>query len=416
MAPDPEAPVAELPPPRSVNKWRGLGFTMGVMGAVIGAVVLTVALSSSGPAQQSTIASPGTAVRAVGAAAGNASAKYNQQVAHENTQRVSQAASTGESFVATPVGEMEPSHPMLPAEDDHGAGSGRRPPPAATVELPAATAPRPNRTDLHSDEGVRHEPELRSAIDQYLGRLDQGWRLSAPVRQVGHFEERQSTATTDREAPSGESGSNASAAAPIAAQTPAPTTVRIGDILYASNEYKVISDIGSIAIARVLAGEFQGAKLKGKFKLASDYLVLEYDQLILPDGTVFAVQGIAVDPVADQLFVRSAVDHHLLARWGGFLGSVYLATYGQKLEQSGETTVVSTGSGGTTTVTQQPQYSARQINEIALGRMGGEVANELRKGLSQPPTVTLKAHAEVGVLILAAPSRAQQVREIQQGG
>jgi hypothetical protein len=186
--------------------------------------------------------------------------------------------------------------------------------------------------------------------------------------------------------------------------------------LYASNEYEVNSDIGSVAVARVLAGEFQGAKLKGKFKLASDYLVLEYDQLILPDGTVLAVQGIAVDPVADRLFVRSAVDHHLLARWGGFLGSVYLATYGQKLEQSGETTVVTTGAGGTTSVTQQPQYSARQINEIALGRMGGEVANELRKGLSQPPTVTLKAHAEVGVLILAAPSRAQQLREVQQGG
>ncbi len=106
----------------------------------------------------------------------------------------------------------------------------------------------------------------------------------------------------------------------------------------------------------------------------------------------------------------------VLVRWAGFLGSVYLATYGQKLEQSGETTVVTTGSGGTTSVTQQPQYSARQINEIALGRMGGEVANELRKGLSRPNTVTVKAHAEVGVLILAAPSRAQQLREAQQGG
>ncbi len=414
---DREAPVAELPIPRAVSKWRGLGFTMGVMGAVIGVVVLTVAVSSTGPAPQSTIASPGASVRTSGAAAGNASAKYNQQVAHENTQRVTQAASTGESFVATPVGEVEPSHPMQPADDEHAdAGSRRRPPPAATVELPAATAPRPDRTGLRSDDDVRHQEELRGAIDQYLGRLEQGWRLGAPVRQVGRVEERPSTGTTERAAAGGESGSNAPAAAPIFSETPAPTTVRVGDTLYASNEYEVNSDIGSVAVARVLAGEFQGAKLKGKFKLASDYLVLEYDQLILPDGTVLAVQGIAVDPVADRLFVRSAVDHHLLARWGGFLGSVYLATYGQKLEQSGETTVVTTGSGGTTTVTQQPQYSARQINEIALGRMGGEVANELRKGLSQPPTVKLKAHAEVGVLILAAPSRAQQLREVQQGG
>ena len=413
MPQDPEAPVAELPPPRSVSKWRGLGLTMGVMGAVIGAVVLTVAVSSTGPAPKSTIATPGASVQPTGATTGNASAKYNQQVAHENTQRVTQAASTGESFVATPVGEVEPSDPMEPAD---AAGNARRPPPAATVELPAAVAQRPARTTQRSDDDTRHQEELRGAIDQYLGRLEQGWRLNAPVRQVGRADERQPTGATERATQGGEAGSNVPAAVPVAADTTAPTTVRVGDTLYASNEYEANSDIGSVAVARVLAGELQGAKLKGKFKLASDYLVLEYDQLILPDGTVLAVQGIAVDPVADRLFVRSAVDHHTLARWGGFLGSVYLATYGQKLEQSGETTVVTTGSGGTTTVTQQPQYSTRQINEIALGRMGGEVANELRKGLSRPPTVTLKAHAEVGVLILAAPSRAQQLREAQQGG
>ena len=390
---------------------------MGVMGAVIGAVVVTVAVSSTGPAPKSTIATPGVSARPAGAATGNASAKYNQQVAHENTQRVTQAASTGESFVATPVGEVEPSNPMEPADANHSdTGYARRPPPAATVELPAAAAQRPERTTSRSDEDMRHQEELRGAIDQYLGRLEQGWRLNAPVRQVGRADERQSTGTTERATQGGEGGANIPGAVPVAAETTAPTTVRVGDTLYASNEYEVNSDIGSVAVARVLAGELQGAKLKGKFKLSSDYLVIEYDQLLLPEGTVLAVQGIAVDPAADRLFVRSAVDQHMLARWGGFLGSVYLATYGQKLEQSGQTTVVTTGSGGTTTVTQQPQYSARQINEIALGRMGGEVANELRKGLSRPPTVTLKAHAEVGVLILAAPSRAQQLREAQQGG
>lgn len=413
MAPDPEVPVAELPPPRAVSKWRGLGLTMGVMGAVIGAVVLTVAVSSTGPAPKSAIATPGASARPAGAATGNASAKYNQQVAHENTQRVTQAASTGESFVATPVGEVEPSNPMEPAD---AAGNARRPPPAATVELPAAAALRPERTTPRSEDDMRHQEELRGAIDQYLGRLDQGWRLSAPVRQVGHADERQPTATAERATQGGEAGVNVPGAVPVAAESMSPTTVRVGDTLYASNEYEVNSDIGSVAVARVLAGELQDAKLKGKFKLASDFLVIEYDQLILPNGTVLAVQGIAVDPVADRLYVRSAVDHHVLERWAGFLGSVYLATYGQKLEQSGETTVVTTGSGGTTSVTQQPQYSARQINEIALGRMGGEVANELRKGLSRPNTVTVKAHAEVGVLILAAPSRAQQLREAQQGG
>jgi intracellular multiplication protein IcmE len=418
MPQDPEPAVAELPTPRAVSKWRGLGFTMGAMGAVIGAVVLTVAVSSTGPAPVSTIAPPGASVRPTAAVTGNASAKYNQEVAQENTQRVTQAAGTGESFVATPVGNVEPTNPIQPADADRSSADYARRPPAASVDLPTAAAQHPERTNGRSEDELRYHEELRGAIDQYLSRLDQGWRLGAPVRQVGHADQQMSTGRPELAGQvSGEVGSSSAPGVPLGVEIATPTTVRVGDTLYASNEYEVNSDIGTPAVARVLAGELQGAKLKGKFKLASDYLVLEYDQLILPNGTVLSVQGMAVAPGADRrLFLRSDVDHHWLERWGGFLGSVYLATYGQKLEQSGETTVVTTGAGGTTTVTQQPQYGARQINEIALGRMGSEVSNELRRGLSKPPTVSLKAHAELGVLILAAPSRAQQLREAQQQG
>ncbi len=119
--------------------------------------------------------------------------------------------------------------------------------------------------------------------------------------------------------------------------------MHVGDVLYASNEYELNSDIGSRAEARVLSGALRGSKLFGQFKLTGDYLVIEYSQLVLTDGTVLTVQAVAEDPVAERLFVRSSIDHHMVERWGGLLAGTYLATYGQKLEQSGATTVVTTG-------------------------------------------------------------------------
>jgi hypothetical protein len=412
MPQDPDAPIAEASA-QAVSKWRGLGVTLGGMTAVIAVVVITVIISSTGPTPVSSVAAPGGAVRPASAASGDASAKYNQQVVRENKQHVVQAAATGESFVATPVGSTEPANPIHAADSVRADSELLRRPPSATVDLPQASnrlepAASHNLGDPHQEEAVR------SSIDQYLSHLDQAWRLTVPVRQVGHSEgalpsdASRSEPATPRASPAMLSEDQQDLAT--------PTTVRVGDVLYAENEYVVNSDIGTRAVARVLAGDLQGAKLIGQFKLASDYLVLEYDRLVLRDGTVLTVQGMAIDPAANQMFIRTAIDRHILSRWGGFLGSVFLAAYGQKLEQSGETTVVTTGSGGTTTVTQQPQYDSRTISEIALGRMAAEVAGEMRKGLSRPATVRLKAHADLGVLILAAPSRAQQLREARQGG
>lgn len=381
---------------------------------MIAAVVITVVVSSTGPTPASSIAPPGATVRPTVAATGNASAKYNQQVARENKQQVAQAAATGESFVATPVGSTEPANPIRPADSVRTDPELGRRPPSATVDLPQAS----NRLESvapHNVSDPRQEEATRASMDQYLGHLDQAWKLTAPVRQVGHADnDLPGDSTRSRPAPS--LGPSLAVLQENPPDLATPTTVRVGDVLYAENEYVVNSDIGTHAVARVLAGNLQVAKLIGQFKTSANYLVLEYDRLILRDGTVLTVQGMAIDPKADQMFIRSAIDRHILSRWGGFLASTFLAAYGQKLEQSGETTVVTTGSGGTTTVMQQPQYNSRTISEIALGRMASEVANEMRKGLSRPATVRLKAHAELGILVLSAPSRAQQLREAQQGG
>ena len=412
MRRDPDGPVAEQAP-QAVSKWRGLGVTLGGMTAVIAVVVVTVLVSSTGPAPVSAIAAPGAAVRPSTAATGDASAKYNQQVAHENKQHVIQAAATGESFVPTPVGSVEPANPIRPADSVRSDSEIERRPPSATVDLPKA----PDKVDrpaAHNESDSREAEAMRSSMDQYLTRLDQAWRPTTPVRQVGHSESNSSSEPAARGEPA-MLGATLATSANLPESAPA-TTVHVGNVLYAENEYVVNSDIGTRAVARVLAGDLQGSKLIGQFKLSADYLVLEYDRLVLRDGTVLSVQAIAIDPSADQMFIRSAINRHMLTRWGGFLGSVFLAAYGQKLEQSGETTVVTTGSGGTTTVTQQPQYDSRQIMEIAFGRMAAEVATEMRKGLSRPATVRLKAHAELGILILAAPTQAQQLRAAQQGG
>ncbi len=184
MSPSPELPIAELTP-RAVSKWRGLGFALGGMGVVIGGVVLAIAVSNS-PPQPSSMASAGHALehRATSAGAEEASPKYNQQVAQENHRRVVQAATTGQSFVAIPVGKVELTQPIAPAEQPVSSGSQLSRQPPAQVQLPAPPGgPGYRATSFATPSGAREE-DLRTAMGQYLSTLDKAWRASGSVRQV----------------------------------------------------------------------------------------------------------------------------------------------------------------------------------------------------------------------------------------
>jgi hypothetical protein len=411
MTAEDDKPIGELKP-RSINKWRGLVFTLGGMGIVIVGVVLAIVMSTSQSPPASGVAGPGQANRLSGTAIGkDGNPKYNQQVVEDNERRAVEAQRSGHSFVPTPVGEVLPSEQIQPAEVQREASQpAPAPPPARVVEVPTAasdgvqhlrTPAAPYRAATQRSEAWG--ADARGNLEQYLTTLSASWQFHAHVREVVH----DSSSAAESPATSINAATISSAtvsAVPANVSTPASvsTPVRVGDVLYAVNAYEVDSDVASPVVARVVSGDWRDATLVGQFKLQGEHLVLEFNQLARGER-LFDIKAVAVDPQTQRYAVRSEVDHHRLARWGSFLAGSWLATFGEKLEQSGTTTVVTTGAGGTTTVTEQPEFDTRAINQIALGRLGREVANEVRGQLSRPPTVKLRALADLGVLILSAP-------------
>lgn len=416
MTADEERPIAELAP-REASKWKGLGVTLGAMGIVIIGVIVAIAISSTQAPPASAIAPPGGAAKlAEGAVGGEGNPQYNQELASENRRRGEAAASAGESFIPTPVGEVAPEAPIRPAET--AAPLEKPEPPSTTVSLPSAPmhpeaeSPRP----VPAYAGGVTPREDPAAMTQYLADLEKAWRVSPHGRQSA------ARVATSASEPDSDGAANAPGdAAPRSlpdehgAGRPASMPIAVGDVLYAVNAYEVNSDIGSRAVARVVAGPLRDATFLGQFKLEGEFLVLEYNALALPDGTVLDIEAVAVDPSTRRMATRSDIDRHTLARWGAFLAGTWLGTYGEKLEQAGTTTVTTAGGGGTTTVTEHPALDAGEINLIAVGRLGKEIASEVRGGLDRAPTVRLAADAELAVLVLAAPGRDALPRQAQNG-
>lgn len=418
MTAEDDKPIGELKP-RTINKWRGLVFTLGGMGIVIAGVALAIVMSTSQAPPASVVAGPGQANRLSGTAIGkDGNPKYNQQVVEDNERRAVEAQRSGRSFVPTPVGQVLPSEQIQPAEVQREESQpASAPPPARVVDVPAAAsdAVRHTRTPTAAPYRAAAQrvdaSDTRGNLEQYLTALSAGWQVRAHVREVVH--DPSNAAAGSPATPV--DAATVSTAAVSAASANGSTSVRVGDVLYAVNEYEVDSDVASPVVARVVSGDWRDATLVGQFKLQGEHLVLEFNQLARADQ-LFDIKAVAVDPQTQRYAVRSEVDHHRLARWGSFLAGSWLATFGEKLEQSGTTTVVTTGPGGTTSVTEQPQFDTRAINQIALGRLGREVANEVRGQLSRPPTVKLRALADLGVLILSAPRIEQPLALNSPGG
>ena len=175
-------------------------------------------------------------------------------------------------------------------------------------------------------------------------------------------------------------------------------SLKPGDILYARNEIMLNSDALGPAQATILAGEFQGAKLIGGFDKSNDYLTVEFSRMILPDGTMYQIDGVAIDPEVQASAVRSDVDRHILTRWGGLMAASFLAGFGEAVSDSGTEIAVSDG----TTVSSTPDLDTEEELWSAAGRVGEELSTVLNRNFDRPNTITLDPGIEIGILILQA--------------
>lgn len=174
------------------------------------------------------------------------------------------------------------------------------------------------------------------------------------------------------------------------------SVLRPGAMLYAENDLFLDSDSPGPVEATILSGALTGARALGTMSKTGNYLTLRFTSITTRAGVSYDISAYGVDPKIPATTVRSAVDRHLLSRWGGLLAASFLQGYGQAISQSGSTVSSSFG----TTTTAMPPLSARQQLEVAAGTVGTQLATVMQQNFNRPNTVTLQPGVPMAILII----------------
>jgi type IV secretory pathway VirB10-like protein len=186
--------------------------------------------------------------------------------------------------------------------------------------------------------------------------------------------------------------------------------IKAGTILYGVLDTGINSDEKSPILARIVTGEYKGAKLIGEFKKPAnaDRVVLQFSRLTLPEASVsFAVNIYAVDPDTARTALATDVDHHYLSRYGSLFAASFMEGYGKAIKDSGS--VQTNNPGSNTTTTTSPNLSGSEQFFAALGTIGEKWSAETKTGFNRPTTVYVESGTSIGLLVMDDVNLNEQV-------
>ena len=296
-----------------------------------------------------------------GAPAGdNESAAYRELVAQKNEQMFESARDSGDSMIAT----------LMSA--DQGASEPDAAEPAGPGALPQLTEQPTEPAGADYTGAAVPERQLNETVAGEIEAIMNSWRLQ-PHNIV-----------VLRAAVGGETRP---AEGPGAASIPAALPERLiqaGARLYASLGLAVNSDYPGAVSARIIGGEFSGATAIGRFNRIQDRVVLEFDQLALPDGrTLDGINAVAVDISAALPSLQGDVDYHFMRNYILPAAARFAVGLGTAAANSGSTIINPVGS-----VTVNRRLSTNDQLKAAAAEVGRGIIQDVFSG-KRPPTVTV---------------------------
>lgn len=177
-----------------------------------------------------------------------------------------------------------------------------------------------------------------------------------------------------------------------------PSFVRAGTVIPAMLLSTINSDNPGPILAQITSGPLAGTRLVGEFSSTGKAVVLSFATMSKPGLGTFSVDVVAVD---DKYGVgmQTDVNNHYFRRYGLLLAASFLEGYGQAAGRAN--TVITTGPFGSTVT--QGELSSEQIRNVAYGKVGSAVAQNLLTESDVPPTVKLDCDGgcPIGLLFLS---------------
>lgn len=299
---------------------------------------------------------------------------YKSAFKEEDNERADEAERQGHSSIPRLLGDVEPEKPAPEPEPE--------PAPAPAPQEPVIPTPPPAPV---------YTPPLQSQLElgRYLNSQYTPGSISIDGKVAGAERKRK---TREEPVPIVQTDEKKLAGLGI---TP-------GTILYAVVDIGANSDQpGTPIMARIVSGEYAGAKFIGGFKLMDEKLVLRFNKAVVKnkkgEDEIFSVSGYAINPQDYSPGVASSVDTHFIERWGGLIASSFLEGFGEAKSRSG--TRYSYGNDNNPGMW-DIDYDVADEMWIAFGKVGEKLSDKFSNNFNRPPTVTIQPGEPIGILMM----------------
>jgi len=328
------------------------------------------------------------------------SERYQDNLRQQNEDGAREAEEADTSFLATPDEPLRQIDEKPPAI----VPNRNRPLPPANTPV---EAPPPQTVVIDRQQPIQQQarPSDGQSTAPDYARINQLAQLMATQQQglLGSWQAQPSAVTVVVEQdlmPAEDAVDTAGVASGGAATSARPATlellVRAGDVVLASTLISNDSDTPGPVVVQIRSGPFEGARLLGGFQnnLDSTYLIVQFDAMVLPDGTEVPVSAYAVDARQKSLAVRTDLDRRLFARYAPRVAAAFVSGVGEALSDPGTSLI---DLGGVTGVT-RPSATIEQGLYKGLAEVGNDLAGEFVQNAPRGPLISLRAQQIIGVL------------------
>lgn len=336
-----------------------------------------------------------------------ASEAYIQTLRQSNQQETDKALANGNSMVATLTNKavkvedeatQAAKAPVVVKEvEDPAKALSRYEPPPFVPPQGGSVNMAGSAQNGYGQPGFNQagNQQAQVALTNQVNELLSSW--TAPGQEVVTV---RSAAPANGASPAKAVAAQSAGTAPAASADDGSETLALipaGTIQSAVILNEVVSTDQGPVIAKVVAGPYNGATLIGTARQNDEKLVVQFNSMSFKNKTA-GINAYAIDPTSS----RTALADDVNRQWFRKYGTVFLASlvggYGEAMAQAGQTVTMN----GSSTMVTQERMSTSRAAQVALGKSGSTLAQQLAGEAAQIRTVvTIYQGAPIGVLYVA---------------
>jgi intracellular multiplication protein IcmE len=326
---------------------------------------------------------------------------YHKLQKQSNDKAADEAEAQGHTSLPVLVGANLPpsaADPVIPtATNPLPTPSGLPPTPAQPAPVPQSGQP-PSSTPPTPPEKPVSSQAMQGQVTGYLEKWGPGFKGGQEFNYVGAKATPASPAQgSPAQTPGGQaSGQNEKGETASAG----PSFVRAGTIIPALLLTPIDSTKPGPVLAQITTGPLAGSRLIGQFQASENSVAVVFNTISNPawDRT-YKVNAFAVGPDASPGLATS-VNRHSFKKYASLLAGAFLAGMGDAISQSATTTTIIPNVGISQT---GRKLSTKEVAQIAVGKVGMKVAEDVEQRGNQPPTIKVQGQNgayPIGLLFL----------------